>query len=156
MDMTQAVALKAEGKVLSVMKSLDRIGSGDAGAGNGRGSRSSWGRFDELFVSRSAPATAASTEYSGAGADHGRRYATLSLWADLLDGSACYQSHPRTILVECGYYATVVDLAPVGGLAFNVDGGLVLVVLGRSSRRGWGVMGKKISGEEGELGGVVA
>ena len=114
------------------------------------------GGFMNLLFSRSAPTAAARTEYSGAGADHGRRYATLSLWADLLDGSGCYQSHPRTILVECGYYATVVDLAPVGGLAFNVDGGLVLVVLGRSSRRGWGVMGKKISGEEGELGGVVA
>jgi hypothetical protein len=87
--MTQAVALKAEGNVLSVMKSLDGIGSGDAGAGDRRGSRFSWGRFDECILRTAA----ASTEYSGAGADHGRRYVTLSSWADLIEGSGCCQSH---------------------------------------------------------------
>jgi hypothetical protein len=60
------------------------------------------GCLTNLFFSRSAHA-AASTVYSGTGAVHGRRYATLSPW---------------------------VDFAPVGGLAFNADGGLVLVVLG--------------------------
>jgi hypothetical protein len=36
--------------VLSVMKSVNGMGSGDAGAGNGWGSRSSWGRFHEFVL----------------------------------------------------------------------------------------------------------